>query len=142
MIRFFNIKNLPKVFKNIHIKSIGKEIEKVLNVKENINIVFVISPKIRQLNKKYREKDEVTDVLSFNIDSESVLGEVYVCPKYLINTVAGENVEEQFVRVLVHGILHLQGYDHTKKFDKFDYKNEPMYIKQEEILNKILRRKT
>jgi ssRNA-specific RNase YbeY (16S rRNA maturation enzyme) len=39
---------------------------------------------------------------------------------------------------MIHGILHLQGFDHKKEFDEVDYEHEPMYIKQEQILNKIL----
>ena len=49
-----------------------------------------------------------------------------------------DNIQEEIYRLIVHGLLHLQGYNHKRAFEKFDYENEPMYIKQEEILNKFL----
>jgi rRNA maturation RNase YbeY len=79
-------------------------------------------------------------VLSFNIDTPGILGEIYICPEYIINTTDTEKLTEQLIRILIHGILHLKGYDHKKKFKEVDYKDEPMYIKQEEILDKILSR--
>ena len=106
---------------------------------KDVNIVFIEPLYIKELNKEYRQKNEVTDVLSFNIDSEELLGEIYICPEYVINNFSDNLFVEEIVRLIVHGMLHLQGEDHKEKFDKVDYKKEPMYIKQEEILNKILK---
>ena len=109
------------------------------SIKEDINIVFVKGEYIQELNKEYREKDEITDVLSFNISSDNVLGEVYICPEYVIKRFTDKNFSKEILRLTIHGILHLQGEDHKEKFNDIDYKNEPMYIKQEKILNKILK---
>jgi rRNA maturation RNase YbeY len=106
--------------------------------KKDINIIFIENLNIKELNKEYRDKDEVTDVLSFNIDSKELLGEVYISPEYVINNFSGKKFVEEIIRLIVHGILHLQGEDHNEKFDEVDYKKEPMYIKQEEIVNKML----
>lgn len=63
--------------------------------------------RIRELNREHRGKDKPTDVLSFPVDEpggpEPVeLGDVFFCPEYCVNE----------VEAVVHGVLHLCGYDH------------------------------
>jgi len=81
--------------------------------KIDLSIVLIGQKKIRELNKNYRKKDRVTDALSFKYDSS---GEIVICPEVL-----RENAEKfkstfkkELARVLIHGILHLLGYDHEK----------------------------
>lgn len=73
---------------------------------------------IRELNRAYREKDKPTDVLSFPISEEvggwTVLGDIVISvdtakrqAEYI-----GHSLEEEIKRLLVHGFLHLLGYDH------------------------------
>lgn len=138
MITVFNTEKLLEISKDIPIDKIKNLLEEQFSLSKDVNIIFVESAEIKNLNKEYRDKDEVTDVLSFNLDSNDTLGEIYVSPEYIIKNISEEIFTEEILRVLVHGILHLKGYTHKKKFDKFDYKGEPMYIKQEDLLNKIL----
>lgn len=138
MITVFNSKELLKIYPDINIDSIKNLLEEQFVLDKNINTVFVDCKHIQELNREYRKRDEVTDVLSFNIDSNDTLGEIYICPEYVINSISKEKFTEETIRLMVHGILHLQGFDHKEKFDEVDYKSEPMYIKQEQILNKIL----
>ncbi len=102
-----------------------------------INVIFVDEKEMQRLNKEYRNVDDVTDVLSFNLDAEGFLGEVYICPKYIKRTV--ENYEEELIRVIIHGILHLLGFEHKTKLDDISKQKEDMFVKQEEILENILR---
>jgi len=140
MIRVFNKRKVSNISKNIDLERYISFLESEFNIEKDINIIFVNRKVIRKINWQYRDKDKVTDVLSFNIDSNTILGEIYICPKYVINTIETKDERrEEIYRLIVHGILHLKGYDHTKSFDKFDYENEPMYIKQEEIINKYLK---
>jgi probable rRNA maturation factor len=68
----------------------------------------VDAERIRQLNREHRGRDEPTDVLSFPVDeSEPViepreLGDVVICPEHT----------EDLTEAVVHGVLHLCGYDH------------------------------
>ena len=140
MIKFFNTKKLLKIDNEFPIENVKSFLEKEFNSGEIINIIFIQPKEIKKLNKQFRDKNQVTDVLSFNIDSDNTLGEIYICPKYVLKTINDINYREQMIRLLIHGILHLKGYDHKKVFDKVDYKDEPMYIKQENILNKFLTR--
>ena len=84
----------------------------------NLSIAFVGPSKIKKLNKKYRGKNQVTDVLAFsgNGKSNGELGEVIICLwKVKKNAKRFNSVfEEELTRVLIHGILHLLGYDHEK----------------------------
>lgn len=87
-------------------------------------IYFCGREKIRFLNKKFRKKDRVTDVLSFppnQIDNhqiknvESVLfGEVAICVDVANQNAKRNNINlsDEIMRLIVHSILHLKGYDH------------------------------
>jgi probable rRNA maturation factor len=138
MIQSYNTDILQNISKDIQIDKLNELCNKHFLLDREINIVFVEQREMKELNKKYRGKDEVTDVLSFNLDNNTILGEIYICPEYVIKDIKREKFDEEIIRLLIHGILHLQGFDHKKKFDEVDYKAEPMYIKQEEILNKFL----
>lgn len=102
-----------------------------------INVVFVDEKEMQRLNKEYRNINDVTDVLSFNLDAEGFLGEIYICPEYIEKTV--EKYEEELLRVIVHGILHLLGFEHKAKLDDISKQKEDMFVKQEEILENILK---
>jgi probable rRNA maturation factor len=74
----------------------------------HLAIELVDEQRIRQLNREHRGKDAPTDVLSFPIDeNEPVagpreLGDVVICPEHT----------RDLVEAVVHGVLHLCGYDH------------------------------
>jgi len=82
----------------------------------SVSIAFVGDKKIRQLNKKYRRVGRVTDVLSFP-GEEKFLGEIIINYNQIKRQARefrgrGEKaVKEELVFVLVHGLLHLLGYD-------------------------------
>ncbi len=92
-----------------------------------LSIVFITAAKMKRLNKKYRHKDKATDVLSFPADvtlpdgtEVRSLGDIFICPSYVADAAReiGVDFDEQVLRVLVHGVLHLLGYDHEKKDDE------------------------
>ncbi|MGZ3723676.1 MAG: rRNA maturation RNase YbeY [Bdellovibrionales bacterium] len=83
-------------------------------------VVFVTSGEIRRLNRLYRRKDYSTDVLSFAPAEPSSVGELVLClpiiRKQSVRTGLGERGELGYM--IVHGVLHLLGYDHMKKSDE------------------------
>lgn len=99
---------------------------------ENISIAFVDKKEIKKLNKKYRGKNEPTDVLSFNLNERNYLGEVVICPE-----IAKGNI--RMAKVLIHGILHLLGYDHerTRKEKKLMEEKEEYYFNNLKIKNSL-----
>jgi rRNA maturation RNase YbeY len=81
-----------------------------------ISVTFLGPRRMRQLNARHFGHDLVTDVISFTLPQRdaSVLGDIYVC-RYLAARHArerGRPVREELVRVVVHGVLHVLGYDH------------------------------
>jgi probable rRNA maturation factor len=74
----------------------------------HLAIAFVGEDEIRSLNSAHRSKDEATDVLSFPVDGAGPvagpreLGDIVICPEHT----------EDMVEAVVHGVLHLCGYDH------------------------------
>lgn len=109
----------------ISIRWIKMLVKKMLDYKglEGIEISVYITDDqvIRELNKNYRGKDKATDVLSFVFDepagSYKLLGEIVIS----IDTAKkqseaiGHSIEEEIKRLLVHGFVHLLGYDHELK---------------------------
>jgi probable rRNA maturation factor len=105
----------------------------VYNISE-LGIIFVSEEYIKDLNKQYRDKDSVTDVLSFVVDEKPLVGEVYICPEF----VKASYNSEEIVRDMAHGILHVTGEDHTLEFTLENLSKEKMFVKQEDILQNIL----
>ena len=109
---------------------IGKSISAVLkveNLDENIevSVSFVGDDEIRDLNRDYRGVDKSTDVLSFPMDDEFIIGS-RILGDVIINTrrvmeqaeELGHSNERELSYLTVHSILHLLGYDHMEDEDK------------------------
>ncbi len=111
------INNLTTV--QIDEEFLKKVAEKVLeseNKKEaDLSIALVGQGRMRKLNKKYRGKNRVTDVLAFP-NKNLGLGEIVICLREIKKNAKrfGETFEKELIRVLIHGIFHLLGYDHEK----------------------------
>ena len=104
------------------------------------NIIIVDEKTIQEINREYRGKDSVTDVISFALEDDQsfiktdfrILGDIYIC----LNRAKEQSIEygHSFLRELsfltVHGLLHLLGYDHILKEEE-----EIMFNLQEMILN-------
>lgn len=97
---------------------------------DSINIVFVRPEYIQELNNRYRQIDAPTDVLSFEIEKGS--GEIYICPEYVYESFKEDLYEEEILRLVIHGTLHIVGYDHTESMN--DSPDEEMFKVQEELL--------
>lgn len=97
------------------------------------SVVFVNSGKIKELNKKYRNIDASTDVLSF-AGGTDFLGEIVICPAEVKKNAkeAGDSFKKELVFVFIHGILHLLGYDHELKKEDAEKmrKKETHYLSQ------------
>ena len=107
-------------------KSVGDRLKKHLpKTNGTLDVVFVDDAEIHRLNKAYRHKDKPTDVLSFSYldrldpSAAPTLGEVFIsvptakkqAPLY------GNTLEDELKKLLMHGILHVFGYDHEVDAD-------------------------
>lgn len=101
---------------------------------KDVNIVFVDQEQIKELNSKYRDIDAGTDVISFKISNEPKVGEIYISPHYVINAFQGDQFEEEILRLIIHGTLHILGYDHKGSLNESP--QEEMFSLQEKLLLK------
>ena len=90
------------------------------NVKLPLNIILTGNEEIQNLNRDFRAKDRVTDVLSFAWEEDDFLGEIYISIPQVAKQAPdfGATFEQELQRVSLHGVLHLLGYDHIAKDDK------------------------
>ena len=79
-------------------------------------IAFVSAKRIRQLNRQFRGIDKATDVLSFPAEEESNLGDVAISVEIAVVQAEenGLSLEYEIAQLILHGLLHLYGYDHEK----------------------------
>ncbi len=87
-----------------------------LDLRESeVSILLTDDDGIRGLNKKYRGIDRPTDVLSFSLDDSYMLGDIVVSLER-VSVQAKDycvSFDEELSRLLLHGLLHLLGYDHV-----------------------------
>ncbi|MCS5586418.1 MAG: rRNA maturation RNase YbeY [Gammaproteobacteria bacterium] len=102
-------------------------------------IRVVSEAEIQDLNKKYRDKDQPTNVLSFPSDlpveiDELILGDVVICTPVVVSEAIVQNktFEHHLTHMAIHGTLHLLGFDHIEESDANEM--EALEIK---ILEKI-----
>lgn len=87
----------------------------------DVSIGFIGDARMRRLNRTYRRQDRTTDVLAFAYReapnaASSVLGDVVISiPRARRQAKAWQrSLDEEVLRLLIHGILHLVGYDHEQ----------------------------
>ena len=82
-----------------------------------LSLSFVTSEEMAQLHEQYAGEAGPTDVLSFPLEEDELLGDVIVCPEE-----AGRNnpehIAEELRLLVVHGTLHLLGYDHEEEEER------------------------
>ncbi|MFW5687017.1 MAG: rRNA maturation RNase YbeY [Halanaerobium sp.] len=98
-----------------------------------VSIAFVSNQQIKELNSKYRETDQTTDVLSFPIDDE-MLGDIIISAKRAAEQALeyGHSLKRELAYLTVHGMLHLFGYDHQSEEEK-----KEMRQKEERVLTQL-----
>ncbi|MBD7964459.1 rRNA maturation RNase YbeY [Fictibacillus sp. Sa2CUA10] len=109
-----------------------------------VSITIVSKERIQEINKEYRQKDSVTDVISFAMEEMGedeteiiggeetrFLGDIIICLDVAKEQAEeyGHSLEREMGFLAVHGILHLLGYDHMSDEDE-----KRMFGRQEEIL--------
>ncbi len=126
---------------------LASEMEK--KIKGSIEVGILSKKEIKDLNRRYRGINKPTDVLSFawgedafgvgQKTSHSInksLGQLYLCPEIIEEHAKrfGVGKKEEFFRMLIHGMLHLVGYDHD-----LPVRANKMFSKQEKILEQVKR---
>jgi probable rRNA maturation factor len=107
-----------------------------------LSVFFTGDGTIRSLNRKYRGKDAATDVLSFSLREGAfthihpeLLGDIVISVPAAVRqaAAAGQSVNREIDRLLVHGLLHLLGYDHERSRED----EKKMRRKESHLLKKL-----
>lgn len=131
---------MPKTFiqKWIRLLSLGLTKRQIdFENSQELTIVFMDLQEAKALNLQFRKKNYATDILSFSGQGEN-LGELVICPQVIKRQAEehGLTFREELGYMLVHGVLHLLGYDHEKS--KIEAKR--MFALQDEIFDYLCRK--
>ena len=108
-------------------------------IKKKVSLTILLSnnQNIKKLNKKFRNKNKPTDVLSFpfekkiNIKKTSYLGDIVISYEFMEKPKVLNSLEFKYkvIKIFIHGFLHLLGYDHIKHkdFKKMAVEEEKIY---------------
>ena len=108
-------------------------------IKKKVSLTILLSDNknIKELNKRFRNKNQPTDILSFpsekkfNVKKSSYLGDIVISYEFMNKSKALSNLEfkDKVIKTFIHGFLHLLGYDHIKlnDFKKMLVEEEKIY---------------
>ena len=131
--------------KKLNQRRIKKDLRKALTLlglgEAELSVLFVNSRKMRALNAPYRGIDRDTDVLSFSMTDKTPagcsgpLGDIVVSVPRAISQAAeyGVSFNDELLRLLIHGLLHLAGYDHEIN----SYRKKKMEKKEKELFDAV-----
>jgi len=106
-----------------------------------LSITFVGRAAISRINRRYLGHQGPTDVISFGLDRSgrrgAVVGDVYICVEVARDNARRQRISagEELLRLVVHGTLHVLGYDHPTGAERTTSR---MWRKQERILARVL----
>ena len=107
-----------------------------------VSITLLGRGSMARMNRRHLDHASETDVISFGFDRPSrrdpVIGDIYIAPDVGRDNARarGAPVREELMRLVVHGTLHVLGYDHP---DGDDRERSPMWKRQERIVRRLMR---
>ena len=123
-------------FPNTRLVQIEKEVVRALKLKSLhvVSAAFISEKEMKQLNFHHRGKNSVTDVLSFTLNNEDYFGEILLSYEQAKRQAKEmkHSVRDEITFLMVHGLLHVFGYDHEKELDA-----KQMFPLQTKILKKL-----
>ncbi len=131
---YVNVQNKKWNKYNIDFQKIADVVVGAKYKNAEVSLTLVNDREIRKINKKYRGLDKATNVLSFELGDDILLGDIFISLDTVAREAQKENISvaEHTAHMVVHGILHLLGYDHIKNSDA-----EKMEKRETIILKKL-----
>lgn len=96
----------------------------------SISVVLADDAFVQELNKTYRRKNKPTNILSFQSDEEDYLGDLILAYETLEREAQAQHktLQDHYTHLIVHGLLHLLGYEHEKVNDANIMENKEIRI--------------
>jgi probable rRNA maturation factor len=119
-------------------------------IKKKVSLTILLSNNrnIKRLNKKFRNKNKPTDILSFplekkfNLKKNPYLGDIVISYEFMNKPKTLKNLEfkNKVTKIFIHGFLHLLGYDHhkIKDFKKMIKEEEKIYLATKKKIDKLV----
>lgn len=121
-------------------KTVDVVLQKLRQPEAIVSLHLIGDTRMKTLNATYRGKQTTTDVLSFGTDDHGLSddqdwGDIYISIPQIIRQARREHItfEEECLRMLIHGVLHVFGYDHIKPTDA-----DRMFGLQETLLKQLV----
>lgn len=140
---FFTVRRTPPISRTQIINTVYHTLRSE-HIQGAISVHVIGDQKMKELNRIYRGKNKTTDVLSFAATEgkwfgkqEEDLGDIFISAAKIRKQAKVWEVSaaEEFTRMLVHGVLHILGYDHIKESEA-----KIMFGKQEKYLRAVLKK--
>ncbi len=107
-----------------------------------VSVTLLDRRAIARMNRLHLDHSGATDVISFGFtrasDRDPIVGDIYIAPEVARDNARARHVSvrEELARLVVHGVLHILGYDHPEDDGR---ERAPMWRRQEQILGRALR---
>ena len=102
----------------------------ILKAETTLTIRIVDEAESQLLNNQYRKKNEPTNVLSFLISDNPLLGDIILCHSVIKKEALAQkkSIDDHYAHLIIHGYLHLIGFDHTKNDDALTMENKEIAV--------------
>jgi probable rRNA maturation factor len=135
----FHYFKIPKNLSHSYCEKVAKALEKVVKIPQNgrVNLIVISAQDMASMNQQYRGKEGPTDILTFSYytpDSkkDDVVGEIYLCLEKIkiYAKERGITYQEQLEHIIIHGLVHLIGYDHETEKQSKEMENIELSLKK------------
>ncbi|MBT3826606.1 MAG: rRNA maturation RNase YbeY [Nitrosomonadales bacterium] len=120
--------------KKLSKKQCEKWLGAIAKPESDITVRIVTLNESRELNQQYRNKIGATNILSFLMSEDPIEGDLVLCHSIVKKEAKdqGKKILDHYAHLIIHGYLHLLGYDHQNKADA-----DKMEMQEKKILNKF-----
>ena len=105
-------------------------LSQIVKAETTLTIRIVNEAESQSLNNQYRKKNEPTNVLSFLINDKPLIGDIILCHAITKKEAIAQkkSLDDHYAHLIIHGYLHLIGFDHTKNDDALIMENKEITV--------------